>query len=205
MKLKFTLLAFAVAIALGLFYVTRQNASHSEPAPESTPLAAAPAATPTPTSSSAPSFRIVEDSRAPELAAEVLKTTSLELKPTPKSRKSANASGQRPARKKPLPEAPEARYALSYVGADELAEEIWIAAINDPSLPPNERKDLIEDLNEDGFADPHHVTIDDLPLILSRLALIEEFALDAMDEVNAEAFAEAYKDLLNMADGLAQQ
>ena len=178
MKLKFTMLALAVATAAALSYVMRQHPSHSESVAESTPflkstppLAAAPAATPT--STPFRSFRIVEKSRAPELAAEVLKTTSLELKPNPKSRKSASASAQRSARKKPLPEAPEARFALSYVGADEVAEEIWSAAINDPSLPPNERKDLIEDLNEDGFADPHHVTIDDLPLILSRLALIE--------------------------------
>ena len=71
------------------------------------------------------------------------------------------------------------------------------------SLSPNARKDLIEDLNEEGFADPDHVVTDDLPLILNRLALIEQLAPDAMDETNAAAFEEAYKDLVNMADRAA--
>jgi len=53
-------------------------------------------------------------------------------------------------------------------------------------------------LNEDGLSDPDHPGPEDLPLILSRLRLIEEMAPYAMDEVNADAFAEAYKDLLNM-------
>jgi hypothetical protein len=98
-----------------------------------------------------------------------------------------------------------ARTALAYVGADPEAEEVWAAAINDPSLSAHARQDLIEDLNEDGFPDPKHVTPDDLPLIVSRLALIEELAPDAMDQVNADAFAEAYKDLVNMYGRLTEQ
>ena len=100
---------------------------------------------------------------------------------------------------------PLARAALGFVGADPEAETVWALAINDPDRSPNERKDLIEDLNEDGFPDPKHVTTDDLPLILSRLELIEEFAPDSMDEVNAAAFAEAYKDLVNMLIKLGNQ
>lgn len=92
------------------------------------------------------------------------------------------------------------RLALSLVGSDPEAEFIWTAAINDPSLPANERKDLIEDLNEDGFPDPKHVTLDDVPLILRRIDLIEQLAPAAMDDVNAAAFAEAYKDLVEMLD-----
>jgi hypothetical protein len=99
---------------------------------------------------------------------------------------------------------PLARAALEFVGADPEAETVWALAINDPDRSPNERKDLIEDLNEDGFPDPKHITADDLPLILSRLDLIEEFAPDSMDEVNAAAFAEAYKDLVNMLIKLGQ-
>jgi hypothetical protein len=91
-----------------------------------------------------------------------------------------------------------ARLALSLVGIDPDAEAVWAGAINDPSRTAHERQDLIEDLNEDGFPDPKHVTADDLPLIESRLALIEQFAPEAMDDVNAAAFAEAYKDLMNM-------
>ena len=93
---------------------------------------------------------------------------------------------------------PVARVALSFVGSDSEAEAYWYAAINDPSLPAHERSDLIEDLNEDGFPDPDNPTLNDLPLIVSRLQIIEEVAFEAMDKVNADAFAEAYKDLFNM-------
>jgi hypothetical protein len=95
---------------------------------------------------------------------------------------------------------PFARIALTFVGADPDAEAYWFAAINDLSLPPNERQDLIEDLNEVGLPDPEHPTVDDLPLIFNRLALIETIGPDAADEVNADAFLEAYKDLLNLAE-----
>ena len=100
---------------------------------------------------------------------------------------------------KPPIQDPMARAALSYVGADPEAELYWYQAINDPSLGPQERQDLIEDLNEDGLSDPHNPTADDLPLILSRIQIIEEVVWDAMDEVNADAFLEAYKDLVNLA------
>jgi hypothetical protein len=95
---------------------------------------------------------------------------------------------------------PFARIALSFVGVDPEAEDYWFAAINDLSLPANERQDLIEDLNEEGLSDPQHPTIDDLPLIFNRLALIETIAPDAADQVNFDAFNEAYKDLLNLAE-----
>jgi hypothetical protein len=91
-----------------------------------------------------------------------------------------------------------ARAALSMVGADPRAEAVWTDAINDPDRDAHERSDLIEDLNEEGFADPHNPTPDDLPLIERRLALIEALAPDALDETNAAAFAEAYNDLLEM-------
>jgi hypothetical protein len=108
-----------------------------------------------------------------------------------------NTAAARPA-KKPLMD-PFARIALTFVGADPDAEDYWFAAINDLSLPANERQDLIEDLNEEGLSDPKHPTIEDLPLIFNRLALIETIGPDAADEVNAAAFDEAYKDLLNLA------
>jgi hypothetical protein len=98
----------------------------------------------------------------------------------------------------PTPEQVIARQALALVGADSAAEAVWLDAINDPSRSAHERSDLIEDLNEDGFPDPHHVTGDDLPLIARRLMLIEQLAPTAMDQTNADAFAEAYKDLVNM-------
>jgi hypothetical protein len=105
----------------------------------------------------------------------------------------------------PVVPTPVARAALGSVGADADADLVWAMAINDPNLASDDRRELIEDLNQDGFPDPKHVTEDDLPLIVSRLLLIEELAPDAMDEVNAAAFAEAYKDLVNMLAKLNPQ
>ena len=98
-----------------------------------------------------------------------------------------------------------ARLALSTVGTDPVAELFWYDAINDPSLTAKQRKDLIEDLNEDSFPDPKNITQTDLPLIMSRMELIEEIAADAMDETNAAAFAEAYKDLTKLLYKLTQE
>jgi hypothetical protein len=115
--------------------------------------------------------------------------------------KAPTTAGVTPAPRsgKPPIQDPMARAALAYVGADPEAELYWYEAINDPALPAQERQDLIEDLNEDGLSDPHNPTMEDLPLILSRIQLIEEVVWDAMDEVNADAFLEAYKDLVNLA------
>jgi hypothetical protein len=91
-----------------------------------------------------------------------------------------------------------ARAALASVGIDPVAEQYWVMAINDPTLGEHEREDLIEDLNEEGFEDPKNPTIEELPIIINRLQIIEEYAPFAIDEVNARSFAEAYKDLVNM-------
>jgi hypothetical protein len=101
-------------------------------------------------------------------------------------------------------EDPIARMALAYVGNDWDAEEYWAEAIFDPSLPDKEREDLMEDLNEEGFLDPHHPSPDELPLILARLQLIEEIAPTA-DEFMRPHLAEAYKDLVNMLNGRGPQ
>ena len=133
-----------------------------------------------------------------------------------KSGKNVEPRGKQKSAKKPgsggLPERGDgkdavvpvdiARDALSLVGTDPEAEVVWERAINDPALSAHTRQDLIEDLNEHGFQDPHHVTADELPIVLNRIALIEQLAPDAMDEVNAAAFAEAYKDLTNIATRL---
>jgi hypothetical protein len=66
---------------------------------------------------------------------------------------------------------------------------------------------LIEDLNENGFSDGNgrRATAADLPLIESRILLLEEHSNSPMDEANAAAFAEAYKDLVEMWARLSQQ
>jgi hypothetical protein len=124
----------------------------------------------------------------------------------------STVSAQNKAKAQRDPKAPEplvphdlAREALKSVGADAGAETVWITAINDPGLTSQQRSDLIEDLNEEGFADPKHVTPDELPLVLNRIELIEQLAPDAMDQTNLDAFEEAYKDLTNIAEKLMQK
>ncbi len=100
---------------------------------------------------------------------------------------------------------PVARKALGRVGVDPAADAYWMGAINDPSIPAKERQDLIEDLNEDGISDPAHPAFTDLPLIASRLQLIEVLLPSAMDKVNADALREAHKDLVNMRRQLQKE
>ena len=77
------------------------------------------------------------------------------------------------------------------------ADAVWIQAINDPTLSASARANLIEDLNEDGLQ-YRNLTTADLPVIRYRLELIEDLRPYAMDKVNADAFDEARKDLVNM-------
>ena len=114
-----------------------------------------------------------------------------------KTQKSAPAQSAKPP-KEPLQD-PDAREALAWVGLDPQAEQYWLGAIFDTSLPDKEREDLMEDLNEVGFADPAHPTADDLPLIVNRLQIITEVAPQA-DPFMRIHLAEAYKDLANMYD-----
>ena len=118
---------------------------------------------------------------------------------------SKNASPQKsapvstPARKpKPPLQDPTARVAMSFVGADPDAEAYWLEAIFDASLPDGEREDLMEDLNEEGLSDHKRPGPEDFPLIMNRLALIEEIAPDA-DEFMLLHLREAYKDLVNLS------
>jgi hypothetical protein len=94
---------------------------------------------------------------------------------------------------------PLARLAMSLVGVDPEAEAYWLEAIYDSSLPDAEREDLMEDLNEEGLSDTKRPRPQDLPLIMNRLAIIEEIAPQA-NEFMLPHLAEAYKDLLNLAD-----
>jgi hypothetical protein len=100
---------------------------------------------------------------------------------------------------------PFARLALTFAGADPRATEFYAETINDPALTPNHRRNLIEDLNQDGFADPKNLTANDLPLIENRIELIEKLAPSALDDANAAAFQEAYKDLLLMQSKITGQ
>jgi hypothetical protein len=48
-------------------------------------------------------------------------------------------------------------------------------------------------------------TTDDLPIVLNRLAMIEELAPQAMNEMNYDAFAGAHEDSSNIADRFRRQ
>lgn len=93
------------------------------------------------------------------------------------------------------------REALALIGHDPAADEAWIEVINDPSVSANARSNLIEDLNEDGLQ-YRNLTQADLPVIQYRIELIEDLRPYAMDKTNADAFDEAHKDLVNMANRL---
>jgi hypothetical protein len=99
---------------------------------------------------------------------------------------------------------PLARLALNFVGSDAHANQFYQSAINDMTLTPSHRKNLIEDLNQDGFTDKKNLTARDLPLIENRIALIEQLAPGATDPANVAAFKEAYKDLVNMRNRVLQ-
>lgn len=100
---------------------------------------------------------------------------------------------------------PLAQIALSYVGKNEQADSLFLKAIDGSTLNRDTRRNLIEDLNQTGFADPKNLSPGDLPLIQKRLALIDASLPDTTDPVNAEAFREARKDLLAMKAKLTDQ
>jgi hypothetical protein len=170
---------------------TANRAAEPEQARKPGPRAATPVVVPVPPGSAPPEKNTVAAASPPMDGRAAPAAPAAKAKAAPRAK---------PELKDPL-----ARVALSFVGADADAEDYWAGAINDPTLSAHEREDLIEDLNEEGFPDPKNLTAEDLPLILSRIVLIEDYVFDAMDEVNAAAFLEAYKDLVNMYARLTQR
>ncbi|MFO0985004.1 MAG: hypothetical protein U1E76_25285 [Planctomycetota bacterium] len=97
----------------------------------------------------------------------------------------------------PIPEL-LARAALRLVGVDQAAERTWIAAIDQATLAPDARSNLIEDLNEDGFPD---LTTSPRPICRSSSRAFASSSASRparWTDVNAAAFEEAYKDLIDM-------
>ncbi|HZQ46028.1 MAG TPA: hypothetical protein VFC07_03370 [Verrucomicrobiae bacterium] len=182
----------ASMVAINRWQAARSEARQKtalEPVRQSPPRMAAPATVATSPTEPAASIRQIE---SPKTNHQVATQTIVAVKkPVPAKQTSVRD--------------PLAREALSFVGADPDADEYWVAAINDPRLSADERQNLIEDLNEDGLSDPKHPGPEDLPLILSRIELIEELAPFAMDKVNLDAFKEAHKDLVNMVNGQPAQ
>jgi hypothetical protein len=139
----------------------------------------------------------------PVAVVEIARAEPMKVQPTPKPQ--ARPQNQAPAAKPPKEPLhdPDARDALALVGLDPDAEQYWLSAIYDANLPDNEREDLMEDLNETGFADPKNLTADDLPLIVSRLEIIDAVLLNA-DDFMTPHLLEAQKDLANMLGQASQ-
>jgi hypothetical protein len=91
-----------------------------------------------------------------------------------------------------------AREALSFVGINAAAEKVWYDVISNTDTPAKVRKNLIEDLDTDGFQNRRNPTAVDLVLIQNRLAIIEKYTPTVTDSVNSAAFQEAKKDLTKM-------
>jgi hypothetical protein len=198
-------LATALAVSVGAYFLWRPEPPAALPAqPQAAPtrvdsgatatIAPAPAAAANPVSSSqsAP-VESLAPSGAPAIAAVAGASIPQKAPYQPGPGKFINARD------------PLARRALSQVGVDPSADAYWVGAINDSSLSPKERQDLIEDLNEDGISDPSAPTLKDLAVISGRLQLIEQLLPSAMDKVNADAFREARKDLLQMRRRVLKQ
>ncbi len=94
-----------------------------------------------------------------------------------------------------------ARVALAYVGANEQAGELFHAAVLDPTLKPDQHRNLIEDLNQDGLANRRAPTADDLKIIARRYEITQAYLQQDYvinnKTLNA-AFREADKDLGNL-------
>lgn len=94
-----------------------------------------------------------------------------------------------------------ARLALAYVGGNDQAVQLWHRAILDPSLLPDQKRNLVEDLNEDGLQNKKVPTPEDLQLIARRYALTQAYLQQEYvlkDKVLNAAFHEADKDLRNL-------
>jgi hypothetical protein len=99
-----------------------------------------------------------------------------------------------PGSKEPL-----ARLALAFVGGNsQQAVQLWHTAITDPSITPDQKSNLVEDLNEDGLVNRKTPTQEDLQVIANRYALTQAYLQQDYvlnDKVLHAAFREADKDL----------
>ncbi len=100
---------------------------------------------------------------------------------------------------------PLARLALNFAGTDEQANALYKLAINDQNLKPDSRRELIEDLNQDGFDNLKSLSDRDVQLVKSRLDLIGKYRQPNDPKMISDAFNEAEKDLKDMLAKAAQR
>ncbi len=101
-----------------------------------------------------------------------------------------------PGSKEPL-----ARLALTYVGANEQAAELFHTAVLDQTLTPDQKRNLVEDLNQDGLSNTRNPTPEELKIIANRYKLTQAYLQQDYvlnDKLLNAAFREADKDLRNM-------
>ncbi len=106
-----------------------------------------------------------------------------------------------PGSKEPL-----ARLALAFVGANQQAGELFHTAVLDPSLLPDQKRELVEDLNQDGLSNKKALTPEELKIVASRYALTQTYLQQDYvqnDKVLHAAFREADKDLRKMLEKAA--
>ncbi len=113
---------------------------------------------------------------------------------------SVAAQAWQDARVAPAEKEPLARVALAYLGTSPQADDLYRLALGETAFSSAQRQNLIEDLNQAGFAEVKKSPAGVLALIEQRLAMIERLAPQFPDRVAAAAFVEARKDLLNMRD-----
>jgi hypothetical protein len=128
-----------------------------------------------------------------------LKPRTSKPKPQPQSGVEPLANQQSDSAQSPQELAAQAQAALSLVGSSQEANAYWYAAVNNPGVPALERTVLIAALSEAGFEDRNNLTEDDLPLILSRIAILRRLAENPLDQANAAAIEAAYNELVDMA------
>ena len=96
---------------------------------------------------------------------------------------------------------PLARLALAYVGANQQAAELFHTAVFDQTLLPDQKRELVEDLNQDGLSNKKEPSPEELKIIANRYALTQAYLQEESvqnDKVLNAAFREADKDLRNM-------
>jgi len=96
---------------------------------------------------------------------------------------------------------PLARVALAFVGTNPQAEQMFGKAVRDPALAGDPIRNLVEDLNQDGFANRRVTTPEDVKLANFRFALTEQYLQQPFvqsDKTLSRAFTEANKDLAGM-------
>ncbi len=99
-----------------------------------------------------------------------------------------------------------ARVALAYVGTSGPALQLFHKAVLDQSLLPDQKRNLIEDLNEDGLVNRKALTPADLEVVANRYAITQEYLRQdyvSQNQALNAAFLEADKDLRKMLEKAA--